>query len=158
MTIKIGFLLVFISAIALLMLSARSEKRYAIVDVNVIPMDKEQVLAHQTVLIENGKIKSITDKEKLKIPSGTTVIDGQGKYLTPGFFDMHAHFFYEQGNNINTCEAELKLMLANGLTTVRIECGDQVYLQARQNVIDNKWRGPRLYISSPQFEIGRAHV
>jgi hypothetical protein len=151
LTIKISILFAFISAIALLMLSARSEKRYAIVDVNVIPMDKEQVLTHQTVLIENGKIKRVAEKEKVIIPSGTIIIDGQGKYLTPGFFDMHAHFFYEQGNNKNTCEAELKLMLANGLTTVRIECGDQVYLQARQNVIDNKWRGPRLYISSPQF-------
>ncbi|MES2679433.1 MAG: amidohydrolase family protein [Bacteroidota bacterium] len=150
-TIKLSLLLVIISITGLLMLSARSGQSYAIVDVNVIPMNKEQVLQHQTVLIENGKITRIGKKEKVELPSGTTLIDGAGKYLMPGFFDMHAHFFYEQGDNKNTCEAELKLMLANGLTTVRIECGDQVYLQARQNVIDNKWRGPRLYISSPQF-------
>src|SRR5690606_24439951 len=56
-----------------------------------------------------------------------------------------------QGKNINTCEAELKLMLANGLTTVRIECGDSVYLEARKNVRDKKIDGPNLFVSSPQF-------
>lgn len=42
-------------------------------------------------------------------------------------------------------------MLANGLTTVRIECGDPVYLVARKNVAEEKWIGPRLFVSSPQF-------
>lgn len=64
---------------------------------------------------------------------------------------MHAHFFYEQGDNVNTCEAELKVMLANGLTTVRIQCGDSVYLDARQKVNEGKWVGPKLSVSSPQF-------
>lgn len=124
---------------------------FAIVDVNIIPMNKEEILMHHTLLIENGKIISFGDKDRVKIPAGATIIEAEGKYILPGLFDMHAHFFYEQGDNKNTCEAELKLMLANGLTTVRIECGDEVYLQARQNLITNKWTGPRLFISSPQF-------
>lgn len=150
-TLRITFLVVLITASLCLLWSAKISKGFAIVDVNIIPMDKEQVLQHQTILIEGGKIKRFGKKETVDVPAGYTVIDGQNKYLLPGFFDMHAHFFYEQGENKNTCESELKMMLANGLTTVRIQCGDEVYLQARQNVIDRKWRGPRLYISSPQF-------
>jgi hypothetical protein len=123
----------------------------AIIDVNIIPMSKEEVLLNQTILIENGKIKQFGKVTDIKIPQGSQVIDGKGKYLLPGFFDMHAHFFYEQGENRNTCEAELKMMLANGLTTVRIECGDSVYLVARKNVNENKWLGPQLFVSSPQF-------
>lgn len=122
----------------------------AIVNVNVIPMNREQVLANQTVLISNGKILNIVSSGKI-VPAGAKIIDGTGKYLIPGLFDMHAHFFYEQGNNENTCEAELKVMLANGLTTARIECGDSVYLETRKNVAENKWIGPQLFVSSPQF-------
>lgn len=143
-----GILTIFI---LLLYAGSPSPATFAIVDVNVIPMDKEQVLEHQTVVIENGKIKQIEKKESAEIPKGTTIIDGKDKYLLPGLFDMHAHFFYEQGENVNTCEAELKVMLANGLTTARIECGDSVYLVARKNVREKKWKGPGLFISSPQF-------
>lgn len=135
----------------LVMAAAPTATIVAIINVNVIPMNKEQVLPNQTVIIENGKIKQIGDAVKIKVPSNAKLIDGKGKYLVPGFFDMHAHFFYEQGNNVNTCEAELKMMLANGLTTARIECGDSVYLDAKQNVKTHRWIGPELSVSSPQF-------
>lgn len=124
---------------------------YAITHVTIIPMNKEQILKDQTIVIENGKIKQIGSSYKIKLKSDVKCIDGKDKYVLPGFFDMHAHFFYEQGDNINTCEHELKVMLANGLTTVRIECGDPVYLEARKKVEDKIWVGPKLSISSPQF-------
>lgn len=128
-----------------------SAQTYAIKDVTVIPMDKEETLEHQTVLIEKGKIKQVGEQKKMKIPAGTVVIDGTGKYLVPGFFDMHAHFFYEQGNHVNTCDQELKLMLANGLTTVRIEGGHPAYLEAREKVKKQEWVGPQLLVVSLPF-------
>lgn len=127
------------------------KEAYALRGVNIIPMNKEIVLKDQTVIIEDGKIKQIGERVKLKVPEGTKVIEATGKYLIPGLFDMHAHFFYEQGDNVNTCEEELKVMMANGLTTVRIECGDSVYLEARKNVRNKTWIGPALFVSSPQF-------
>lgn len=140
-----------ITVILLSSLKLHEDKLYAVTDVSIIPMTEEGILEHRTILILNGKIKQIAEAGKLQIPKHTTLINGKGKYLLPGFFDMHAHFFYEQGENKNTCEAELKLMLANGLTTVRIQCGDSVYLEARKNVNNKKWKGPRLFVSSPQF-------
>ncbi len=127
------------------------DKALVLEGVHVIPMNKEQVLKDQTVIIENGKIKHMGARGKTKIPGGATVIQASGKYLLPGFFDMHAHFFYEQGEHANTCREELNVMLANGLTTVRIECGDSVYLDARQKVKELQWSGPELMVSSPQF-------
>ncbi|HEY1039147.1 MAG TPA: amidohydrolase family protein [Bacteroidia bacterium] len=124
---------------------------FAITNVNVIPMNKEIVLKNQIVIIKEGKIAQIGSSKKIILPKELKTIDGSGKYLIPGLFDMHAHFFYEQGSNANTCEQELQVMLANGLTTVRIECGDPVYLEARKNVADGKWKGPKLFVSSPQF-------
>ncbi len=124
---------------------------FAIQHVTVIPMHKDVVLEDQTVLVQNGKIEGLGPSSDVAIPADASMVDGTGKYLIPGLFDMHAHFFYEQGNNINTCEQELQVMLANGLTTVRIQCGDSVYLDARQQVARKAWVGPQLFVSSPQF-------
>ncbi|HMQ63054.1 MAG TPA: amidohydrolase family protein [Flavilitoribacter sp.] len=126
-------------------------QRFAVSHVSVIPMNRDVVLSDQTVLVENGTIRKIGDANKVKIPAGATVIDGRGKYLTPGLMDMHAHFFYEQGEHRNTCETELKMMLATGMTTVRILAGHPVYLDARERVKTGNWAGPDLLIASPQF-------
>jgi cytosine/adenosine deaminase-related metal-dependent hydrolase len=123
-------------------------------DVNVIPMNRETMLTNHAVLIRDGIIISVDKSEKIKVPKNAMVIDGKGKYLVPGLFDMHAHFFNEQGELKNTCKEELQLMLANGLTTVRIMAGHANYLQARENVKNKAWQGPDLIIASPQL-VGR---
>lgn len=125
---------------------------YAIRNVNLIAMNREEVKANQTVLVENGTITAVG--KDVKLPSKVTIIDGTGKYLMPGLSDMHVHFFNEQGNYVNTTEQELKVMLANGLTTARILAGHPNYLEARQYVKEKKWKGPDLVVSSPQF-VGR---
>ena len=114
-------------------------------------MNKEVVLPGQTVVIENWIIKAIDNTKNIPVDKGVTVIDCNGKYLIPGLFDMHAHFFYEQGEHRNTCETELKMMLANGLTTARILAGHLSYLEARENVKSGKWARPELYFASPQL-------
>lgn len=80
----------------------------AFVHVNVVPMDRERVLADQTVIIEGDKITAIGSR--LPVPAHAQVIDGHGKaYLSPGLADMHTH-----------CETrnDLVVYLANGVTTV----------------------------------------
>ena len=114
-------------------------------------MTKEEVLPDQTVLVEKGIIKNISPSAKTKISKGVKVIDGRGKFLIPGLFDMHTHFLYEQGDHINTNETELKLMLANGITTARIMAGHPSYLEAKANVKNGKWIGPELSVASPQL-------
>lgn len=39
----------------------------AFVDVNVIPMDKERVLRHQTVIVRDGVIVKVGDTGRIKI-------------------------------------------------------------------------------------------
>lgn len=76
-------------------------------DVNVVPMDRERVIARTTVIVTDGKIASIGIKAKL--PAGTKVIDGKGAWLAPGLADMHNHV---------TSRDDLVLLLANGVTTM----------------------------------------
>ncbi|HRH45194.1 MAG TPA: hypothetical protein PKY82_26385, partial [Pyrinomonadaceae bacterium] len=61
----------------------------AFTNVNVIPMNKEQVLPNQTVLIKDGIIIEIGSK--VNVPKDAQIIDGTGKYLIPGLIDMHVH-------------------------------------------------------------------
>lgn len=46
-------------------------------------------LARGTVLFDKGKIAAVG--KDIKIPEGCEVIDGTGKYLTPGQIDVHTH-------------------------------------------------------------------
>lgn len=147
--LKFGLFVAF-----LLPVQAVQAQRYAIRNVNVIPMNREAVLRNQTVLVENGLIKQVGASNRLSIGREYTVIEGQGKYLLPGLTDMHVHFFQEQGQLVNTNKEELRLMLANGLTTVRIMAGHPSYLAARDSVKMGRWLGPDLYVASPQL-VGR---
>lgn len=133
-------------------LNSFAQDSYAITNVSVITMNSDQVLKNQTVLVTGGIIRSIsTTSDNVREEAGVRVIDGSGKFLMPGLFDMHAHFFYEQGDHVNTNEAELKVMLANGITTARIMAGHPSYLEARENVKSRKWIGPELSVVSPQL-------
>src|SRR5690349_20718328 len=110
----------------LVQLTSLAQDSYAITNVSVITMTSEELLLNQTVVIERGIIKSISPSKPKK---GIKIIDGTGKFLMPGLFDMHTHFFYEQGEHINTNETQLKLMLANGITTARIMAGHPSFLE-----------------------------
>lgn len=136
------------------LLQAQQKLTCAIRNVSVIPMNRETVLSNQTVVIENGIITRIGATDKIRVDKKMMLIDGTGKYLMPGLFDMHAHFFADQGDHTNTNEVELKLMLANGITTARIMTGHSIYLEARENVKSYKWIGPELKIAAPQL-VGR---
>jgi len=81
------FALILVAALA----TAVSAQTVAFTNVNVIPMDRERVLANQTVLVQNGLIVEIGDAKKLKLPKNAARIDGTGKYLIPGLADMHTH-------------------------------------------------------------------
>ena len=67
-------------------------------------------VADSVVLIDGGRIISAGPRSQVRIPKSARVIDAQGKYLLPGLWDMHAHFF----------KAEFgPAYLAGGITTVR---------------------------------------
>lgn len=85
----------------------------AFVDVNVIPMDRERVLAHQTVLVQDGRIVRIGPRAGVAIPSSAIRIEGAGRYLMPGLADMHVHLAPAQW------PSHMTLLVANGVTTVR---------------------------------------
>jgi imidazolonepropionase-like amidohydrolase len=64
-----------------------------------------------TVLIEQSQISAIDQEGSIRNHSSTRVIDGTGKYLIPGLWDMHVH--------LRDLDCTLPLFIVNGVTTVR---------------------------------------
>lgn len=95
-----------------------SDSVTAIVHVNVIPMDRERVLSDQTVVVREGRISRISAASRTKVPAGSTVIDGAGKYLIPALADMHVHMKGEAGTIEEGKRADLVLLEANPLEEI----------------------------------------
>lgn len=127
---------------------------WAITNVNVIPMARDTVLRDRTVLVRDGRIAAIEPARRARVPAGAARIDGRGKYLIPGLADMHTHLFSDDQVPDSAGPAELGVMVANGLTAVRLMIGTPEHLGLRRAIAAGTVVGPQLYIASPQF-IGR---
>ena len=80
-----------------------TNKPLALLNVNVIPMDRERVLSNQTVLVRDGVIVELGAANKIKVPKDAERIDGRGKYLLPGLSDMHAHLLSDENFSRQPC-------------------------------------------------------
>lgn len=120
---------------------------YAFTNVNVIPMDKEQILKDHTVVVENGKITAVSPSGRAKLPKNVKIIDGKGKYLMPGLAEMHGHIPGE--NQSQYGEDVLFLYISNGVTTVRNMLGTAYQVKLKERVKNNELPGPTIFAASP---------
>ncbi len=91
------------------------------------------------VIVRNGRIAAAGARSRVAIPSGMTVLDGKGKTLLPGLWEMHTHF-----SGVEFGPA----LLASGITTAR-DCGGEFdYLVAQRDAVDKRGAtGPRLLLA-----------
>lgn len=124
----------------------------AFVGVNVIPMDRERVLADQTVIVRNGMIAEIGDVSKVKVPKDAVTVDGRGKYIIPGLVDMHTHLLSDGDEYPDSIAPdELRVMVANGVTTVRFMIGTPELLKLREQSAAGVIVAPTIYVASPHL-------
>jgi len=109
-------------------------------DVNVIPMDREEAVAGQSVVVKGGKIIWIGPIGEVGAHREAVQIDGEGRYLMPGLVDMHVHV--EDGY-------QMPLWLANGVTTIRNMWGTPEILEMRQRINSGELLGPTVFTSGP---------
>jgi len=114
-------------------------------------MENEQVLANQSILVENGKILKISSMTSSFDSSGNQVIDGDGAYVYPGLAEFHSHIPIAQNGDTQLQEEAMWLYLANGVLRVRGMIGHQSHLTLRNRVESGEVDGPRLFVSGPSF-------
>ena len=124
-------------------------KIYAITKVNVIPMNTEDILEDHTVIVENGRITRVGPSAEVPLPPNAEEIDGQGRYLIPGFTEMHGHIPGE--DRPQYVEDVLFLYIANGVTTVRNMLGNEYHLKVKARVERGELAGPRIFAAGPFF-------
>lgn len=130
----------------------RTEDTVAFVDVNVVPMDSERLLPHQTVVVREGRIVALGPADSTRVPWGATRIEGQGRYLMPGLVDMHLHLVPGTGQPEDPAGQVLALLLANGVTSARALGGPKdTALVVRDRVARGEVLGPTLHVAGPSL-------
>ncbi len=124
----------------------------AFVNVSVIPMDRERVLTNQTVIVRNGLIAVVGDAKRVRVPRNVPTIEGTGRFLIPGLMDMHVHLFSDEDEFPEELALdEFRIMLAHGVTTIRLMNGTPEQLVWREKSARGEVLAPTIYAASPQF-------
>ena len=93
-----------------------------------------------TVVITGDRISAIGDSSNLSLPAGAQVVDASGKFLIPGLWDMHVHWYSRD---------TFTLFIANGVTSVRQMFGNSDLLRWREQIAKGSLLGPRTVVASP---------
>ncbi len=91
-----------------------------------------------TVVITGDRISAIGDN--ISVPAGAQVVDATGKFLIPGLWDMHVHWYLRD---------TFTLFIANGVTGVRQMFGNSDLLRWRDQIAKGSLLGPRMVVASP---------
>ncbi len=110
----------------------------AIRHVRVFDAETASLHDDQIVLIAGNRIQSVAPDRGAALPPGTESIDGSGRTLLPGLFDMHAHFEAFEG----------LLNIACGVTSVRDLGNDMDRLLRWKGLMDaHEMIGPRVVLA-----------
>ncbi|HLK32737.1 MAG TPA: amidohydrolase family protein [Terriglobales bacterium] len=112
-----------------------------ITHVIVIDTESGNEAADQTVVISEGKISGVGKSKDVAVPASARIVDGRGKFLIPGLWDMHVHR--------TEYESTYPMYLVNGVTGVREMAGPFDTNKFRSDLAAKKIDAPRIYFASP---------
>lgn len=112
----------------------------ALTHANVIDGTGSPVQTDVTVIVTGNRISAVGKSAKIHLPTTAVIVDATGKFLIPGLWDMHVHWYDKD---------YLPLFLANGVTGIRLMLGAPMHHEWRKDIETGKLQGPRLFIASP---------
>jgi hypothetical protein len=123
----------------------------AVTHVTVVDVTGGPARRDQTVVIDGSRIAAVGPSSRVQVPPGSQIIDGSGKYLIPGLWDMHTHTV---GYGDADPRLALELSLAHGVTGLR-DMGSHPFQTARaqrDSIAAGSLLGPRMRIAAPVVE------
>jgi hypothetical protein len=117
-------------------------KSLAITSVTVIDATGAPARPDMTGVVTGDRITAVGKSGEVGVPEGALVVDGKGKYLIPGLWDMHVH---------TAGPSYPALYLANGVTGVRDmhALDPDAVFGLRKQVQEGKQPGPRVVAAGP---------
>jgi len=120
--------------------NSKAQSAIAFTNVAVVDVEKGALRLDQTVVIEGSRITAVGDAQRIRPPRGARVIDGEGKFLMPGLWDMHVHAM--------PMPHVPELFIANGVTGIRDMYDDPPKIRDLRKAIQEHRRiGPRVITS-----------
>ena len=133
-------ILIFLSGS--LSVQAQDSQQLVFTHVTVIDMTGARPKKDMTVVISGDRIKEIGPARSTPVPTGAQVVNGTGKFLIPGLWDMHVHF--------TETERTFPMFIANGVLGVRNTGGKPEDLfRWREEVASGRLLGPRIVACGP---------
>jgi imidazolonepropionase-like amidohydrolase len=130
----------FLMALASCRASPRPPPGIAVVDVTVIDVRDGSLTPNVTVLAGGGRITAVGPSDSTRLPERAREIDGRGKFLIPGLWDMHV----DTDGDLTV----LNTMLSTGVTGVLDVGSDIARIADAQRQIDARLiAGPRVFIA-----------
>ena len=112
----------------------------AITNVTIIDVRTGTRVPDQNVVVEGERIAAVGPASATPVPANAQVIDGRGRYLIPGLWDMHVHLD----------STDLAALLRFGITGARDMAGDlDQLLRWRTSIVAREMAGPRLVVAGP---------
>jgi hypothetical protein len=108
--------------------------------VTVIDTTGANAKPDMTVVIIGDRIREIVHSETIRPPKNAEIFDATGKFLIPGLWDMHVHWYDKD---------YVPLFIANGVTGVRQMFGAPEHYQWRKEIEAGQRVGPHMLIASP---------
>lgn len=105
-----------------------------------------------TVVIVGERIAAVGRSGKVRVPAGARVVEGAGKFLIPGLWDMHVHVasLAPYGRNEGVF---FPLLVAHGVTGVRDMGGDLETLKGwRERAASGELIAPRIVMAGPMLD------
>src|SRR5271170_5749162 len=132
--------------------AAAAASAVAITHITVIDTTGAPPQPDMTVIVKDQRIVELGMSNTVQPPASARLVDGSGKYLMPGLWDMHVHEVF--GDWIPRNEKVLpRLFVANGITGVRDMGGDLDVLKVwRAEVAAGRLLGPRMIIAGPMLD------
>jgi hypothetical protein len=116
-------------------------KRLVLTHIAVIDTTGGPTKLDMTIVITGDRITELGPAKRVTVPRGAHVVDATGKFLIPGLWDMHVHWY-------GFDKAYLQLFTANGVTGIRVMWGAPVHFNWRREIEAGKLLGPRMVIAS----------
>ena len=134
-----------------------AQEMTAIVGATLIDGNGGAPLEDGTIVWSGDRITAVGPRGSITVPAGARVIDGVGKFVTPGFIDSNVHLsLYGAGETIVryfgrnaalTLEAA-QMQLKHGFTTVRDSYGSLLALmEVRDAIARGDTVGPRMLVA-----------
>ena len=102
-----------------------------------------------TVVVTGNRVSAVA--RNATPPAGAQVVDGTGKYLIPGLWDMHLHLRGDSRVPRFTTFGEV-LLVAHGVTGARLMAGLPKFHEMKRGIDAGELLGPRMFMASRNFD------